>query len=152
MKILNLFRLPRREYTPRNDGVRGFTLLELLVVIGIIGVLMALATVAYSSTQKSGRNTRRKQDLVSIQNALELYYSSNGFVYPTGNCSGASDYLKSSWPVDPTSNTAYTGDSSCTATSYCICGVMEGTTTGGNSAANCAFSGTKDNYCVSNLQ
>ena len=113
---------------------------------------MALATVAYSSTQKSGRNTRRKQDLVSIQNALELYYSANSYVYPTGDCSVSSDYLKSSWPVDPSSGAAYTGVNSCTATSYCICGVMEGTTTGGNSAANCLYSGTKDNYCVSNLQ
>ena len=137
---------------------KGFTLLELLVVIGIIGVLMALATVAYSSAQISGRNARRKQDLVAIQNALEQYYSANAFKYPAGTCStGASIYLKSSWPVDPLSTATtiipYSGVGSCTTTSYCICSAMEGSK-GGNSAVLTCESWIKDgaNYCVSNLQ
>ncbi len=130
----------------------GFTLLELLVVIGIIGVIMALATVAYSSTQKSGRNSRRKQDLVAIQNALEQYYAANTFVYPTGDCTDASTHMQSSWPVDPGSSAAYDGVSSCTATSYCICATMEGTSLSGNSAASCDYSGSKTHYCIGNLQ
>jgi prepilin-type N-terminal cleavage/methylation domain-containing protein len=133
-------------------GGRGFTLLELLVVIGIIGIIMALATVAYSTTQKSGRNSRRKQDLIAIQNSLEQYYAANTFVYPTTSCSDASTYLKSSWPIDPGDSSAYLGVTACTPTYYCICGVMEGTALVGNSAANCDYSGSKTHYCVSSLQ
>ncbi len=132
--------------------LKGFTLLELLVVIGIIGIIMALATVAYSATQKSGRNSRRKQDLVSVQNALEQYYGANSFVYPTTDCTLASTYLKSSWPVDPGDSSAYLGVSTCTDTTYCICALMEGTALTGNSSANCDFSGSKTHYCVGNLQ
>lgn len=130
----------------------GFTLLELLVVIGIIGIIMALATVAYTTTQKSGRNSRRKQDLVAIQNALEQYYAANSFSYPAANCSLASSFMKSSWPVDPGDSSSYLGVTACTTTSYCICAVMEGTALVGNSAANCDFSGSKTHYCVSQLQ
>lgn len=131
----------------------GFTLLELLVVIGIIGIIMALATVAYSTTQVSGRNARRKQDLVAIQNALEQYYSVNSFRYPDGSCKVASTYMRSAWPVDPGSDVDYSGTDICTSTSYCIFGQMEGTNpTSGNCGANCNFASGRDYYCVANLQ
>lgn len=132
---------------------KGFTLLELLIVIGIIGVLMALATVAYSTAQIGGRNARRKQDLVAIQNALEQYYSANTYSYPNVTCANASSYLKSAWPVDPNTSAAYSGVDSCTTSSYCICAAMEGAK-GGNSAVLTCASWIKDgaNYCVSNLQ
>lgn len=132
----------------------GFTLLELLVVIGIIGVLMALATVAYSTAQIGGRNSRRKQDLVAIQNALEQYYSvSTTFSYPVGLCNQASGYMKSAWPVDPNTGAAYAGSTTCAATTYCICAVMEPAgATSGNSGSNCAWNADKTNFCVANLQ
>lgn len=136
-----------------NNKTKGFTLLELLVVIGIIGIIMALATVAYSATQISGRNARRKQDIVAIQNALEQYYSVNGFKYPSGRCDQASTYMKSAWPVDPGTDAAYAGADACATGSYCICAQMEGAgTTTGNSSANCNWSGGKDYYCAGNLQ
>ncbi len=136
----------------KNKVSKGFTLLELLVVIGIIGVIMALATVAYSTTQKSGRNSRRKQDLVAIQSALEQYYSTNSFTYPNTDCTLATSNLKSSWPVDPGDSSPYAGISSCTSSSYCVCATMEGTALVGNSAPGCDFAGSKTHYCVANLQ
>jgi len=131
---------------------RGFTLLELLVVIGIIGILVALATVSYSTTQAAGRDSRRKQDLVAMQNALEQYYSANIYVYPA-TCSLAASYLSSAWPVDPRNVAPYTYVESpaCSTTSYCICAIMEKNTSG-NSTAACNWSGGKTHYCVSNLQ
>jgi prepilin-type N-terminal cleavage/methylation domain-containing protein len=69
---------------------KGFTLLEILVVIGIIAVLVGLATTSYSTAQKKARDTKRKSDLRTIQNCLEQYYSyNNNFKYngslPTGS-------------------------------------------------------------------
>jgi len=140
----------------QNMKNKGFTLLELLVVIGIIGIMMALATVAYSSIQESGRNSRRKQDLVAIQNALEQYYSETDYVYPT-TCSTADTYLKSSWPVDPSSALTYESDlaasTGCAANAYCLCAAMEPvTSTSGNSGALCSWSTGKNYFCVANLQ
>lgn len=136
---------------------KGFTLLELLVVIGIIGVLVALATVAYSTAQVGGRNARRKQDLVAIQNALEQYYSEHGFMYPAdGTCQAAVANMKSSWPLDPYSETDYIlGTGSCVdGTTYCICALLEptGTATSGNSGTACAWNTDKTNYCIGSLQ
>lgn len=133
--------------------LKGFTLLELLIVIGIIGVLVALATVSYSSAQKSGRDSKRKQDMVAIQNALEQYYSDavNSYKYPMSGCQtvAAAPYMKTSWPMDP-DGTNYASDCT-TGTTYCVCAVMEKNTTG-NSGAGCNFAAGKTHYCVSALQ
>jgi prepilin-type N-terminal cleavage/methylation domain-containing protein len=69
----------------------GFTLIELLVVIAIIGLLATLSVVAFSSSTAKARDAKRKQNLVQIQKALELYYNDNN-AYPStggnwwGNC------------------------------------------------------------------
>src|SRR3989344_8208732 len=56
----------------------GFTLIELLVVIAIIGILIAAATVSYTKPHQKARDNRRKSDLKSVQQALELYFQQNG--------------------------------------------------------------------------
>ena len=53
--------------------MKGFTLLELLVVIGIIGVLAALSLPNFMSARARARDGQRKSDLVQIQKAFELY-------------------------------------------------------------------------------
>ncbi len=155
MKMKNIENLFHGAGTSRSYKREGFTLLELLIVIGIIGVLMALATVAYSSAQVSGRNARRKQDLVAIQNALEQYYSENSFIYPNGTCKDASTYMKSAWPIDPNTLVDYDGVDDCLTSTYCVCATMESTAqqaaTSGNSGANCSWT-DKTHYCVGNLQ
>lgn len=56
---------------------KSFTLIELIVVIGIIAVLSALGVSSYNGFQKSARDTRRKNDLRTINNALNAFYAVN---------------------------------------------------------------------------
>lgn len=62
---------------------KAFTLLEILVVIGIIAIMIGMGTASYSTAQKKARDARRKTDLRTIQNALEQYYAVCGYNYPT---------------------------------------------------------------------
>ena len=61
---------------------QGFTLLEILVVIGIIAVLAGMGAVSYSTAQKKARDAKRKVDLGAIKNAMEQYYMLCNGLYP----------------------------------------------------------------------
>ena len=63
---------------------KGFTLLELMIVIVILGVLTTLISGNFLNSLKRGRDTRRKADLQNIQKALELFYEDKK-AYPTFN-------------------------------------------------------------------
>ena len=66
----------------------GFTLIEVLIVIFIIGLLASVVLVGLGAFRQRGRDTRRIADLRSVQNGLELYYSKNGYYPQTANWSG----------------------------------------------------------------
>jgi len=56
----------------------GFTLVELLVVMSIIGVLVTLVAGGFRTAQLRGRDAQRKSDLKNIANSLELFLSDYG--------------------------------------------------------------------------
>lgn len=55
----------------------GFTMVELIVVIAILGLLSTIGLVSFRSAQIKGRDAQRKNDLSQIQKALEMYLSDN---------------------------------------------------------------------------
>lgn len=134
-----------------------FTLLEILVVVSIIGILVVLGTAAYSTTQKKGRDARRKADIKALQNGLEQYHAKNN-LYPTSTAQ-ASDLtiFPAGVPVDPknTGENVYTLNFSTDA--FCVCALLESST--GNASGlptignetTCSY-GTGNYYCLSNLQ
>lgn len=58
-------------------GEKGFTLVEMVIVIIIIGILASIVLVGLGSFRARGRDARRIADLRQTQNALELYYTAN---------------------------------------------------------------------------
>lgn len=61
---------------------RGFTIVELLIVIVVIGILAALVIVTYNGIQQKARNTERKTDIKALQGHMEAYWADNA-KYPT---------------------------------------------------------------------
>lgn len=88
----------------RRPWRRGFSLIELLVVISIIGLLTAIGTASLSNAQQKGRDARRKADLKTIQQALELYFQANG-KYPATS----SGSIQCNIPGDTSTKTWGTG-------------------------------------------
>lgn len=77
----------------RQGWKSGFTIVELLIVIVVIGILAAITIVAYNGVQQRARDSERQSDVSAITKALELYYIDNGR-YPAGS---GSTTLNSSW-------------------------------------------------------
>lgn len=63
---------------------RGFTIIELLIVIAIIGILATLVLTNFRGAQAKGRDTVRQNDINSMYQKLEEHYNDQGS-YPTGD-------------------------------------------------------------------
>lgn len=127
---------------------KGFTLIEILIVVAIIAILASIVLVGLGPTQQSGRDARRLSDLHEIQNALELYYNKCGY-YPGTISSGAcASGAPTAWsdlssalqsvsggtiPVDPSSNRGYGYNVASDNSTYVIGAVLEN---GNNSVFN----------------
>jgi prepilin-type N-terminal cleavage/methylation domain-containing protein len=95
---------------------KGFTFVELLVVITIIAVIFAAGVVSYTTISMNSRNARRSSDLEAVRQALEMCRSIDGSyplvspgIYGSGGsiaCPVSSAVTMKTTPLDPKPCTA----------------------------------------------
>lgn len=64
------------------NKINGFTLIEVMVVVVILGILAAIVVPKIMSRPEQARIVKVKQDILAIQSALDLYKLDSG-IYPT---------------------------------------------------------------------
>lgn len=148
---------------------RGFTLIELMVVITIIAILSIIGITAYTFTQKSARDARRRSDVDAIANTLETHY---GDTDTSCAASGTEPYCTtaaSTWgpffngnvlPANPgPGGTTYsiTFPASGGKKSYTVCALLENnngnsSTTGDGTNFTAASGSSGTYYCRKNTQ
>src|SRR5438309_1368898 len=69
---------------------KGFTIIEVLIVLAIAGLILAIVFLAVPALQRNSRNTQRKADISSILSGLNEYVTNNRGTFPTKwtGCSG----------------------------------------------------------------
>lgn len=106
----------------------GFTIIELLIVIVIIGILATIVIVNFTSAQRNARNSQRKSDIGILATQLQAYYAQTGS-YPADADMANSTAAKALTPPieadddafkDPndTDSTMATGSAGPTANTY----------------------------------
>ena len=63
---------------------KGFTLVELVVVIAILGILAGIAIPRFMDATASARGAKVVADMRTVESSLSMYYAKNGTYYSTG--------------------------------------------------------------------
>ena len=66
-------------------GERGFTLIELMIVVAIIGILAAIAIPKFADLIRKSNEGSTTGNLGALKGALAVYYGQNEGMYPTDN-------------------------------------------------------------------
>lgn len=106
---------------------KGFTLIEIVLVLAIAGLLLVIVFLAVSGAQKSRRDSQRKNDLGQIAAQVENYASGNGGTYPATSAAfnlALTGTYKLSNGIDPLSGAVYTYTGLVTPTGAVSAGVL----------------------------
>lgn len=142
---------------------QGFTLLELLVVISIIGILLAMGSVAFSTAQQKSRDAKRRADIKALRSGFEQYYAKfNGNYESCDDMRNDEEIFPGGPPQDPKEQANYDcegPDVLADELGYCVCAELEAG--GGNADSTpepCSdpdtpnFTDPENWFCLSNLQ
>lgn len=109
---------------------KGFTLVELMIVITVIAILATIGVVSFTRVQAQTRDTKRKADLRALSTALQAHFTEKN-AYPTvngapGGLTGLTPTYIPSLPTPPLTSlqTNYTYNVN-TSNQYTLCALME---------------------------
>jgi prepilin-type N-terminal cleavage/methylation domain-containing protein len=83
-----------------NKREKGFTIIEVLIVLAIAGVIMLVVFLAVPALQRNSHNTTRKSDVAHLAGLINEYAANNTGALPTSIVAGAA-------AVPPAANTLY---------------------------------------------
>jgi general secretion pathway protein G len=92
---------------PRTRAEQGFTLLELIVVIAIIGILATIAMPAMKDVPRRASESVLKQNLRTLRDVIDQHYGDKGFYPPSLEALVDAGYLRK-LPVDPITKSSET--------------------------------------------
>jgi general secretion pathway protein G len=97
----------RKSAGGRRQAERGFTLLELLVVMTIIGILAAIAVPALRDSPQRAREATLREDLFTMRSVIDQYHGDKGVFPPDLETLVTDGYLRKI-PADPMTKSAET--------------------------------------------
>lgn len=129
------------------QSLKGFTLVELMVVIGILAIIAVVGFAVLTGTQSRARDAKRKADIQQMSKGMEARYTAGvGYttsVDPTWFADGVV-------PTNPAPGGATYYTNSITTSSYAFCAALEN---GAGNAASSNGTGTTGSYfCQRNKQ
>ncbi len=74
-----------KQSSKKTDKSRGFTIIEVVLVLAIAGLIFLMVFIALPALQRSQRDTQRKQDVARISTQLTNYSSSSRGAIPNGD-------------------------------------------------------------------
>ena len=88
---------------------KGFTLLELVVVLAVISLIIGFLLPHFKGVQDEGNIAKAKGELRTLQSAVESYYVHNSNTYPAAlsDLNTATPSIVTSTPTDPLGSSAY---------------------------------------------
>jgi general secretion pathway protein G len=86
---------------------RGFTLIEMLVVLSVIGLLLSIAAPAYLTHVDRARDLALKQDLKTVRDSIDKFHADRGRD-PTDLAELVTAHYLREMPVDPVTDSAAT--------------------------------------------
>ncbi len=92
-----MLRTIEKDIEKQNGAAKGFTIIEVLIVLAIAGLILLIVFLAVPSLQRNARNTSRKNDVSSLLGGMAEYTNNQNGTFPASCAAGAGGCAGQQW-------------------------------------------------------